>query len=227
MNTAIIAAAGSGSRLGREIPKQFVEVLGKPLVVHTLERFVACEAIDEIVVVVAEDYMARMRRIVEAFAIEKIVGIVAGAATRAGSVLNGLNAVSESTSIVAVHDAARPLVAADDIAATVDKAAECGAACLVAEVTDTIKVVEGGEIVRTLDRKKLQRALTPQAFRIEVLRRAYEQWHPGEEATDECYLVEKLGHPIAAVEGSPRNIKVTRSDDLFLIEAFLGRELED
>lgn len=223
MNTAIIAAAGGGSRFASRTPKQFVEILGKPLVVHTLERFAACGAIDEIVVVAAEEEKARIDVMLTAFAIDKVSRIASGGASRAVSVLNGLNAVSGLTEVVAVHDAARPLVTVDEIERTVAKAAEIGAACLVAEVTDTIKVVEVGEITSTLDRRKLRRALTPQAFRIDLLRRAYELWDAAEEATDECRLVEKLGHPIAVVEGSPRNIKITRADDLLLVESLLSR----
>jgi 2-C-methyl-D-erythritol 4-phosphate cytidylyltransferase len=224
MNTAIIAAAGSGSRFGGLGPKQFVELLEKPLVVHTLERFVECQAVDEIIVVAAPGEIARLEKLVSAFGIEKIDKIVAGGDTRAASVLNGLNAVRDATEVVTVHDAARPLVAVEEITATLEKAAAFGAACLVTEITDTIKMVDGGEIVRTLDRRKMRRALTPQAFRTEVLRRAYELWEPGEEATDECYLVEKLGHPIAVVEGSPRNVKVTRVDDLLFVESVMSRE---
>ena len=101
--------------------------------------------------------------------------VVAGGDSRAESVLNGLNAVSEQTEIVAVHDGARPLVSVDEIERVIEKARETGAACLVASVTDTIKSIRGDEIAATLDRDKLRRALTPQAFKTEVLKRAFER----------------------------------------------------
>jgi 2-C-methyl-D-erythritol 4-phosphate cytidylyltransferase len=126
------------------------------------------------------------------------------------------------TDIVTVHDGARPLVSVDEIERTIAKARETGAACLVAPVTDTIKSVRSGEIADTLDRDKLRRALTPQAFKIDVLKKAFENADLSESATDECYLVEKLGHPIAVVEGSSRNIKITHPEDLFLAEALLS-----
>ncbi len=110
---------------------------------------------------------------------------------------------------------------AEEIAAVIDKARETGAACLVAPVNDTIKSVEGGVINFTVDRTRLRRALTPQAFRYDILQKAFEGAELSEAVTDECYLVEKLGVPIAAVEGSSRNIKVTTQDDLAVAAAIL------
>jgi 2-C-methyl-D-erythritol 4-phosphate cytidylyltransferase len=123
---------------------------------------------------------------------------------------------SGGADIVAVHDGARPFVTEDEIDRTVAKAVETGAACLVAPVTDTIKTIRGDEISGTLDREKLRRALTPQVFRKEVLQQAFELGDLSEAVTDECYLVEKLGHPIAFVEGSTRNIKITNPEDLIM-----------
>lgn len=222
MNTAIIVAAGSGQRFDPTQPKQFVHIHGKPLVIHTLERFEACPAIDEIVLVLSE--VGRTEFEISNFRSEitKLKNIVVGGATRAESVRNGLAAVSDGCEIVAVHDGARPLVSLDEIAATVAKASETGAACLVAAVTDTIKTIRGDEIAGTLDRDKLRRALTPQAFKIEVLRSAFDLGEIDETVTDECYLVEKLGHPIAFVEGSSRNIKITRPEDIIFAEAILS-----
>lgn len=216
MNTAIIVAAGSGTRFGSDIPKQFVEIGGRQLLSRTLEKFEACDDIGEIVLVLSEDQIPNFRS-----EISKLRTVVAGGASRAESVRFGLNAVSSDTQIVAVHDGARPLVTVEEIAQTVMKAVETGAACLVAEVSDTIKHVEGGEIVRTVDRTKLRRALTPQAFRVDILRRAFDEFGADGSATDECYLVEKLGIPISCVEGSSLNIKVTRPEDILLAEALL------
>ncbi len=213
--TAIIVAAGSGSRLKSDTPKQFIELDGKSVLAHTLERFQSAPSIDSIVLVLAADRVANFED-----ATGKLEKIVAGGATRAESVLNGLNAIDGETTIVAVHDGARPFVSIDEIERTVAKAKEMGAACLVGAVTDTIKTISGDEISGTLDRDKLRRALTPQVFRTEVLRRAFELGGTGEAVTDECYLVEKLGHPIAFVEGSSRNIKITNAEDMALAKAF-------
>lgn len=222
MNTAIIVAAGSGQRFDPTKPKQFVTIHGKPLIIHTLERFEACPAIDEIVLVLSEAGRADFEISNFRSEITKLKIIVVGGATRAESVRNGLAAVSDACEIVAVHDGARPLVSVDEIAGTIRKAAETGAACLVGAVTDTVKTIHGDEIAGTLDRDKLRRALTPQAFRVEVLRRAFYLGELDESVTDECYLVEKLGHPIAFVEGSSRNIKITRPEDIIFAEAILS-----
>jgi 2-C-methyl-D-erythritol 4-phosphate cytidylyltransferase len=212
--TAIIVAAGTGSRFGSEIPKQFIELAGKPVVVRAIEQFARATSIDEIVVVVTSENIPRLGGV----HISKPLRIVTGGATRAGSVANGLLAVDDDSEIVAVHDGARPFVSTDEIDRTVAKAKEMGAACLVASVTDTIKSVDGNEIAATLDRDKLRRALTPQVFRTDVLRRAFELGDMSDTVTDECYLVEKLGHPIAFVEGSSRNFKITSAEDMQLAE---------
>ncbi len=216
MNTAIIVAAGSGERFGSEIPKQFIKINGKPVIVHTIERFQAAPSVDSIILVLAADRLAEYDALRSE--IPKLARIVAGGKTRAESVLNGLNAVGETCEVVAVHDGARPLVSVDEIERTIAKALKTGAACLVAPVTDTIKSIRGSEIAATLDRDKLRRALTPQAFKLDVLRRAFDLADLNEAVTDECYLVEKLGHPIAIVEGSSANIKITHAADLAFAE---------
>jgi 2-C-methyl-D-erythritol 4-phosphate cytidylyltransferase len=213
--TAIIVAAGSGSRFNSETPKQFLEVNGKLVVVHALERFEAAPSVDAIVLVLAKDQIGKL----DLNQVTKLQTVVAGGISRAASVNNGLNAVSADTAIVAVHDGARPLVTVDEIERTIERAKQTGAACLVAAVTDTIKSIRGGEIAATLDRNELRRALTPQAFSLDVLKKAFEGADLDESVTDECYLVERLGHPIAIVEGSVRNIKITHPEDLVLAEA--------
>jgi 2-C-methyl-D-erythritol 4-phosphate cytidylyltransferase len=216
--TAIIVAAGSGSRFNSETPKQFLEINGKPVVVHAIERFEAAPSVDAIVLVLAKDQTGKLNLA----RFTKLQTIVAGGNSRAASVSNGLNAVSANTDIVAVHDGARPLVTVDEIERTIESAKQTGAACLVAAVTDTIKSIRGDEIAATLDRDQLRRALTPQAFRFDVLKKAYDVADLNESVTDECYLVERLGHPIAIVEGSVRNIKITYREDLILAEALFG-----
>jgi 2-C-methyl-D-erythritol 4-phosphate cytidylyltransferase len=222
MNTAIIVAAGSGKRFGGKTPKQFLEILGKPLIIHTFQRFEACPEIDEIILVLPSTETAKFLQIAGKYNLKKLSKVVPGGNTRAESVRKGLSAVRAATAdIVAVHDGARPLVSIEEISETVEKAKETGAACLVSAVTDTIKEIENGEISRTIDRSTLRRALTPQCFRYEILRRAFENADLSEAATDECFLVEKLDQKIAIVEGSTRNIKITHREDLILAESLL------
>lgn len=221
MNTAIIVAAGSGKRFASETPKQFLNIAGKPVIIHTLERFEACPEIAEVILVLAFAEIEAFKIIASNYNLAKLTRIVPGGKTRAESVLNGLLAADARTEVIAVHDGARPLVSVQEISATIFKAKETGAACLVAPVTDTIKQISGDKITDTLDRTNLRRALTPQAFRFEILRHAFEDSDLSDEVTDECYLVEKLGQTIAFVEGSPQNIKITYAEDLIAAEAFI------
>jgi len=221
--TAIIVAAGSGSRFKSDTPKQFLKLKGRPVLEHVLERFDAAPSVNAIVLVLASEAVAQFAGI----RFLKIAAVVPGGVTRAESVAHGLGSVPVGTEIVAVHDGARPLVTVDEIERTIDAARRTGAACLTAPVRDTIKTISGNEISSTLDRTKLRRALTPQVFQIEVLKKAFEGVDLNETITDECYLVERLGHPITIVEGSPRNIKITHAEDLALAEALLSLENED
>jgi 2-C-methyl-D-erythritol 4-phosphate cytidylyltransferase len=222
MNSAIVVAAGSGTRFGGDNAKQFVEIFGKPIVIYTLERFESCPQIDEIILVLPNAEIANFQEVAGKYNLKKLSKTIAGGQMRAESVWNGLKAINaETAEIVAVHDGARPLVASDEITKTIEKAKETGAACLVANVTDTIKEIEDGKIVQTVDRAKLKRALTPQCFRYEVLKRAFEENKLNDAATDESFLAEKLGIEVSIVEGSARNIKITHLEDLFLAESLL------
>lgn len=221
MNTAIIVAAGTGTRFGGDTPKQFRDLHGKSVLFHTIDRFQNCNSIDSIVLVLAEERLDHGRQFCGEFA--KITAVVPGGPTRAESVKNGLDAVSED-GIVAIHDGARPLVTLEEIKKTVESAEEFGAACLVMPVADTIKRVSNGKIVGTIPRETLRRAATPQCFRRDLIRKAFESGY--ENVTDECMLVEKMGIQIAIVEGSARNIKLTFEDDLETAAGFIKHKDE-
>lgn len=223
MNTAIIVAAGSGSRFNSTIPKQFLDLKGKPVVIHALEAFAASPAVDEIILVVPEAYMDEFIRVSRPFAIRKLRHVVPGGETRVESVKRGFHEASPGSAVVAVHDGARPLVSAAEIEATINAAADSGAACLTAPVTDTIKEVADGIVVRSIDRENLRRALTPQAFHYEILRAALDSVAAEEAFTDESSIVERLGHKVSIVEGSARNIKITHPEDLALAEALIEK----
>lgn len=224
MNTAIIVAAGSGKRFGGHIPKQFIEIHGKPVLIHTLERFEMCDLVDEIVLVLAADEINNFSGKVQKYNFTKLNKIITGGNSRAESVFNGLKTIDKkSAEIIAVHDGARPLVSVEEISKTIKIAEEHGAACLVGKVTDTIKEISDGKIVKTIDRTKLRRALTPQCFRYEMLIRAVEENDIGKIATDECFLIEQMGIEIKIVEGSSKNIKITHEEDLKFAEIFLQK----
>ena len=224
MNTAIIAAAGSGSRMASARPKQFLELAGKPIIFHTLKPFEECDSIDEVIVVLPAEDSAGFLSMAGKLGLRKLTKVIPGGITRADSVRRGLQAIRSATAeIVAVHDGVRPFVTVDEIEKTVAVARSTGAAILVAPATDTIKEVsERGDVIRTIDRKQLRHALTPQCFRFDLLRRAFESVDVNDAAiTDESYLVEKLGERVTIVEGSARNVKITTKADLAFAEAIL------
>jgi 2-C-methyl-D-erythritol 4-phosphate cytidylyltransferase len=223
MNVAIIAAAGQGTRMAGKRPKQFLKLAGVPIVFHTLKDFQECDLIEEIIVVVAADEVDGFLSLANKEDLRKIKAAVPGGATRAESVRNGLNVVDEATAeIVAVHDGVRPFVTPDEIARTVQAAKVAGAAILVSAPVDTVKEVKNGLVLKTLQRADLRNALTPQCFAYKLLRRAYEEADVSDpDLTDESSLVERLGARIVTVEGSSRNIKITRPEDIALGEAIL------
>jgi len=226
MNIAIIAAAGAGTRMASDRPKQFLLLAGTPVIIHTLKVFEQCESINEVILVLPAAESAGFLSLAARFGLRKVARVVPGGVTRADSVKRGLMAIRAATAeIVAVHDGVRPFVTAEEIDAVVAAARTDGAAILVVPVTDTIKQVGDGRVVHTLNRGGLRRALTPQCFRYDVLRQAYDAADVTDPSvTDESVLVEKLGIPVSIVEGSPRNIKVTTAEDLVIAEAILSAD---
>ena len=223
MNIAIIAAAGAGTRMASDRPKQFLLLAGTPVIFHTLKVFEECDSIHEVIVVLPAEESAGFLSMAGKLGLRKIARVVPGGATRAESVKRGLTAIRSATAeIVAVHDGVRPFVTVDEINSVVAAAHADGAAILVAPVTDTIKQVSDRAVLKTLDREVLRRALTPQCFRYELLREAYQRADVTDPSlTDESALVEQLGHRVSIVEGSARNIKITTAEDLVVAEALL------
>ncbi len=216
MNIAIVAAAGQGTRMGGDVPKQFRLLAGTPLIIHTLRRFEEAEAIGEIIVVTADEMRANFLQLTARYSLRKLSRVVIGGATRAESVWRGLQQVRAATAeIVLVHDAARPFITPAEINRIVEVAREHDAAILACAATDTIKIVEDGAVLETPLRERVFHALTPQAFRYEILLRAYKQALAENDfsATDDSALVERLGVRVRVVEGDARNIKITRTED--------------
>jgi 2-C-methyl-D-erythritol 4-phosphate cytidylyltransferase len=223
MNIAIIAAAGTGSRMASDRPKQFLQLAGTPIIFHTLKPFELCDRIQEVIVVLPAEQSAEFLAQAAKRGLRKLARVVPGGVTRADSVKRGLQSIRGATAeIVAVHDGVRPFVTVEEIENTIEAAQRDGAAILATAATDTIKLVEENKIVRTLDRRSVRQALTPQCFRYELLRRAYDQVDVNDPLlTDESALVERLGHAVTIVEGSARNIKITTARDLLVAEALL------
>lgn len=224
MNVAIVVAAGKGTRLGGDRPKQFLELGGVPVIIHTLRRFERSKQINEVITVLPAEDTAGFESSAQKFELSKVRRVVAGGATRAQSVRNGLGAIAHAE-IVAVHDGVRPFVTPQEIDEVVRAAEKSGAAILTAPVADTIKRVEGDQIIETVSRANLRRALTPQCFRFDLLKSAYGQLDElelaGVEITDESFLVERLGVSVVTVNGSARNIKITNEADLAVANRLL------
>ncbi len=223
MNSAIIVAAGKGTRMGANADKLFLEVAGKPVVVHTWQRFNDAACVDEIVLVVRDGLQTAFAGLAAQFNFQKPHRFVMGGAERQDSVWNGLAALSPGAEIVAIQDAARPCTSDKLIAATIEAAREIGAAVAAQPVTDTIKEsADSKTILRTVDRSRLWSVQTPQTFRVEVIRRALtEVRRRGLLVTDDTAACELIGQPVRLVVGAEPNPKVTLPSDLAYVESVL------
>ena len=225
MVSAIIVAAGKGVRMRPNTDKLFLEVAGRPVVVHTWQRFAEAQCIDEIILVVRAGMQSTFTDLAVRFKLSKPYKLVAGGAERQDSVWNGLQALSPGTEIVAIQDAARPCTEEAVIAATIQAARECGAAVAAQALTDTIKESADGQLVtRTLDRARLWSVQTPQTFRVEVIRRALSAVREkGLRVTDDTAACELIGQPVKLVASERPNPKVTVPADLPYIDLLLKR----
>jgi 2-C-methyl-D-erythritol 4-phosphate cytidylyltransferase len=220
---AIVVAAGQGTRFGSDIPKQFLLLQNRPIIVHTLERLQSAPAISRIVVVVGKEWVSYMgREIVGRFNFDKISAVVPGGKERQDSVLAGLQALPTPHEVVVVHDAVRPLFSHDLLERVIDG---CGAfeACVPGLPSrDTVKRIDGELVIETVPRAALRLVQTPQAFRYQNLLNAFAQArHINFYSTDEAALVEKFGGRVGWVEGEETNLKITTPRDLQIAEIFL------
>ncbi len=238
----IIPAAGLGTRMApvptgdkqRKAPsKQFTELGGTPILIHTLRKFAAVDAVSEIWIALRDNEIAafrsRLEKEVKDVLRKKKVELVAGGEHRQQSVESALNAVAaDASDIVLVHDAVRPFVTGEIIQEVIEAAEKYGAAIAGLPAVDTVKQVErtaeGALIKGTIPRASIVMAQTPQGFRYEVIKKAFDEASAdGFLGTDEASLVERSGHDVAVVMGSPRNIKITAPADMELAEFYLGK----
>jgi 2-C-methyl-D-erythritol 4-phosphate cytidylyltransferase len=214
--TAIVVAAGRGTRLGGHTGKALLPLAGQPMLVYSLRTLSTVPEVTALVLVVAADERRQAESIVGARAPwRRPICIAVGGAERQDSVAAGLAAVDLDADLVLVHDAARPFVTPDCVAACVAAAASSGAAIAALPATDTVKVTDAeGWVVDTPDRSRLFLAQTPQVFRTALLREAYRRAaEEGRVTTDDAALVEALGHRVQVVPGNQQNRKVTTPDD--------------
>jgi 2-C-methyl-D-erythritol 4-phosphate cytidylyltransferase len=214
--TAIIPAAGKGLRFGGKVNKQFLEVQGHPILFYTLRAFEASDLINEIILVVPEDWIEVVSvTILQKYKLEKKYKILAGGKERYHSVQHGLNAANPQTDIVLIHDAVRPLIRTSLIDKAIIAGQEFQAVVLGLPVKDTVKVVQNGFVKNTVDRSLLWSIQTPQVFDFKLLRKAYQKIDDLKiPVTDDAMLVEAFGVPVKIIDGDPINQKITSPEDL-------------
>jgi 2-C-methyl-D-erythritol 4-phosphate cytidylyltransferase len=230
--TAILPAAGLGTRMGAETPKQFLSLDGVPILLFTLRRLAACPAITEFVIATRAEEVDSLKVNISSENLGRPVHVVRGGATRQDSVANALAQVSPEAELILVHDAVRPLVTRDQIERVIAEAAACDAAILGIPAMDTVKEVKRASlpadvalVTATIPRERVVLAQTPQVFRASLLLEAFGRARSdGVSASDEAGLVERLGRDVHVVAGSDRNLKITRPGDLQLAEFYLHQE---
>lgn len=220
---ALIVAGGKGTRLKSALPKQFIELNGKPVLFHTLEAFHRYSTSLSIFLVLPADEMTTWAALVKKHGFRIPVTLIAGGETRYQSVKNGLDSIVGS-GLVAIHDGVRPLVTLEIINASFRRASEKGTAIAAVPLKESIRV-SGDDTTRSVDRSKYHLIQTPQTFDLDLIRAAYTQSEdPG--FTDDAGVAERAGHVVSLFEGSYENIKITTSEDLVVAEALLAKRTE-
>lgn len=221
MNYIIIVAGGKGLRMGADIPKQFIPVGGKPILMHTIERFHAYEETMEIILVLPESQQDYWRQLCLTYHFDIAHRVVNGGETRFESSKNGLNAIPEGAQgLVGIHDGVRPFVSLTAIGACYDAAKTSHAVIPVLPVTDTLRHINTAEGDKNVLRSDYRIVQTPQVFDIALVKKAFQQPYR-ESFTDDASVVEALGHQVTMVEGNRENIKVTTPFDLKIAETLL------
>lgn len=218
---AIIVAAGKGVRMGTKIPKQFVEVAGLPLIMHTIHVFKAFDPEIKIYLVFPEYYMNYWEEICEKYAFAIPHQVISGGETRFQSVKNGLQGLKETTGLVAIHDGVRPLVSFQTLSVCFSTAQKLGNAIPAIEVPETVRIIDG-ETSKIINRQCVRLIQTPQVFAYDIIHSCYEQPY-SESFTDDASVIENLGYHINLVAGNSQNVKITTPEDLELAEILLKK----
>lgn len=225
---AVIPAAGSGTRMGLTKAKQFIDLCGKPILAVTLSHFQECDRVDGIVVVVSQDDVDFCHQeIVDRYKLSKVLRVVVGGRKRQDSVRKGIEAIHDPCKWVLIHDGARPLVTTELIEKVIKAARGLRAVITGLPVRETVKEIDNkGRVLRSIDRRDLWLIQTPQIFRWEDIHLAHRKAlkHGWEEATDDAFLIEKMGIPVKIIEGEDDNIKVTTLQDLDIARFLISKK---
>lgn len=222
--SVIIAAAGNSTRYGTGNSKQFLLLEGIPVLIKSVQAFEQIDEVKEIIITARKQDFDVIESFLQQYNIKKLKSVVEGGATRQDSIAAAVKKVSEETEIIAVHDGARPLVSKETIIGVIEKAVEKGAAACAVPVKDTIKIIDSsGKIVTTPDRASLRAVQTPQVFDFALYKEAIDKAvSESKQYTDDCQLIESMGHPVYLTDGDYENIKITTPDDLLVAEKFLS-----
>ncbi|MFK9094858.1 2-C-methyl-D-erythritol 4-phosphate cytidylyltransferase [Bacillus salipaludis] len=219
----ILPAAGQGKRMGAGRNKLLLELNGIPVLIHTLKVFEEDEACSGIILAIHPQDESEFKALLKKYHVTKVINFVPGGEERQHSIYNALKTVN-TNGIILVHDAARPFIQKRHIHRLTEKAEATGAAIIGVPAKDTMKQVQDGVVMATVERSSLWAVQTPQAFRIPLLREAYEKAERDQFlGTDDSSLVERLNHPVAIVEGDYDNIKLTTPEDLYFAEAIIKK----
>jgi 2-C-methyl-D-erythritol 4-phosphate cytidylyltransferase len=230
--TAILPAAGLGTRMGAETPKQFLELDGVPIAILSLRRIAACPLVTQIIVATRPDVVEKLESRIRQENFKQPVRVIPGADSRQGSVAEALKLIPNDVELVLVHDAVRPFVSPEHVTRVIEEARRCKAAIVGIPAMDTVKEVKRASlpedvalITNTVPRERIVLAQTPQVFDTRLLKEAFARAEAdGVNASDEAGLVERLGHDVHVVHGSERNIKITKPADMELARFYLHLE---
>lgn len=220
----VIPAAGQGKRMKAGKNKQFIELAGKPVIIHTLQVFEKDEWCNGIILIANADEIHEMEQLIKLYQLTKIRAVVPGGTERQFSVAKGLEALQHEEGIVLIHDGARPFIEQSYIHQLVEKTVEVGAAVIAVPVKDTVKLVKDQVVEATMERSSLWAVQTPQAFRLSLIRRAHKEARERNYlGTDDASLVELTGEKVAIVQGDYLNMKLTTPEDLLFAEVILQK----
>ncbi len=226
---ALILAGGSGTRLGSDVPKQHLEILGKSVVCRTLLAFEECPYTDEIIIAARQGDIPIYKKLIQEHSITKVKAVITGGDDRQASAFNAFLKISKDIKYVAIHDAARPLITPEQITRVAVEAFSCGAAIAACRAKDTIKLTDGQKIKETPERENAWQAQTPQVIRADIYRACiYTAMEDGYKGTDDASLCERHGFEVRVVDTGYENIKITTPVDMLIAEAILkAREAKE
>jgi len=218
---AIIVAGGSGSRMGSKIPKQFLNLGNRPILMHTLHLFAEAVELKELILVLPVEYHTYWRELCHQFEFDEPHQLVEGGETRFHSVRNGLCTIEGEQGLVAVHDAVRPFAGAELLHKCYHAAWEHGSGVAAVPLKESIRMKEPNGNSVAMDRSDFMTIQTPQTFKLSLLKEAFRQKYASD-FTDDATVMERAGHPVFLVEGHYQNIKITTPEDMALAERWIG-----